>query len=99
MSALADEWHQFRADAPGERFGHHYDRACHSSKGARIARLVIGIALIAIGIALLVLPGPGLLVTLFGVALLSAQSKWLAHGLDRAEVWVRRVWRRFRGHA
>lgn len=96
MSALADEWHQFRADTPGERFSHHYDRARQSSKAARIARLAIGVLLIAIGIALLFLPGPGLLVALFGAALLSAQSKWLAHALDRGEVWARRTWRRIR---
>jgi hypothetical protein len=96
MSALASEWKAFRADTPGERFCHHFERASHTSRAAKIARLSIGIILIAIGIALLFLPGPGILIGLFGLALLSAQSKRLARGLDRAEVWIRRTWRRIR---
>jgi hypothetical protein len=46
------------------------------------------------GIALLFIPGPGLLVILFGMGLLGGQSKTLARGLDRVEPPVRRAGRR-----
>ncbi|MEO8551057.1 MAG: PGPGW domain-containing protein [Kofleriaceae bacterium] len=96
MSALATEWRTFRADTPGERFCHHFERSKRASRAAKIGRVSIGIVLIAVGIALLFLPGPGLLFALFGVALLSAQSERLSRGLDRGELWVRRTWRRLR---
>jgi UPF0716 family protein affecting phage T7 exclusion len=89
MAKLAAEWQAFRADLPGERFRHHYDRSQQSSRPARIARALVGILLVAIGIVLLFIPGPGLLVALFGLALLSSQSHMLASALDRAEPRVR----------
>jgi len=100
MGKLAAEWHAFRADSPGERFRHHYERSQSSSHSARIARAIVGIVLVAVGIVLLFIPGPGLLVAFFGLALLSSQSHVLASALDRAEPRVRhfasRVRARFR---
>ena len=100
MAKLAAEWHAFRADSPGERFRHHYERSQLTSHAARIARALVGIVLVAVGIVLLFIPGPGLLVAFFGFALLSSQSHVLASALDRAEPRVRhfagRVRARFR---
>lgn len=42
----------------------------------RVVIFVIGITIVFIGIALLVLPGPGLLVILGGLALLAAEFAW-----------------------
>ena len=89
MARLAAEWHAFRADRPGERFRHHYERSQHTSRAARIARAVLGVVLVAIGIVLLFIPGPGLLVAFFGFALLSSQSHVLASALDRVEPRLR----------
>ncbi len=50
-----------------------------------IVRLGIGWLLTAIGVALLVLPGPGILFLVPGITLLSAES-----------LWVRRLLRRLR---
>ncbi len=96
MAKLAAEWHSFRADLPGERFRHHYERSQHMSHAARIARAAIGVLLVAIGIILLFIPGPGLLVGFFGLALLSSQSRALARVLDRVEPRLRAFGHRVR---
>jgi tellurite resistance protein TerC len=44
---------------------------------------VIGFTVIAIGVAMLVLPGPGLLVIAFGLLILSAEFVWAKRALDR----------------
>jgi hypothetical protein len=58
-------------------------------------RLGIGWLLAAIGIVLLVLPGPGFLFLIPGLTLLSAESRWVRRLLRRArERWyIRRALR------
>jgi len=51
----------------------------------RIAVLVIGAALVVGGIALLVLPGPGLLVIIAGLAVLATEFAWAERMLDTAK--------------
>jgi uncharacterized protein (TIGR02611 family) len=51
----------------------------------RIVVLVIGLALVAGGIALLVLPGPGLLVIIAGLAVLASEFAWAETMLDKAK--------------
>jgi hypothetical protein len=51
-------------------------RRGHPAK--RIARVIGGWALLAVGAALLVLPGPGLLVIAGGLALLATEYAWAA---------------------
>jgi len=96
MGKLAAEWRAFRADAPGERFCHHYERSQLTSHASRIARALIGIVLVVVGIVLLFIPGPGLVVGAFGFALLSSQSRVVARVLDRAEPWMRHLVHRVR---
>ena len=91
------EWRCFRDDTPGQRFSNHHRREHRSSsKAARILRVVVGAVLIAGGVVMLFIPGPGLLAILFGVALVAGESNWLASRMDRVEVWARRSWRRLR---
>jgi hypothetical protein len=45
-------------------------------RGARVARTAGGVALLAVGAALLVLPGPGLVVIAAGLALLAVDHDW-----------------------
>jgi UPF0716 family protein affecting phage T7 exclusion len=94
MRSLSDEWHRFRADPPGERFYNHYERARQGPKAVRVLQLVIGLVLLAAGIVMCFVPGPGVLVSIFGLALLSGQSQWLARRLDRLEPAIRRLGRR-----
>lgn len=51
----------------------------------RIAVLTVGLALVAVGLALLVLPGPGLLVIIAGLAVLATEFAWAEHLLDKAK--------------
>ena len=49
----------------------------------RIVKIVVGFTLLLIGIVLLVLPGPGWLTILLGLALLAAEFAWAKRLLDR----------------
>jgi len=88
---MASEWRSFRNDAPGERFSNHRERMRRTgTRAGAIARVGLGVLLVAGGIVLLFVPGPGLLVALFGFGLLGGQSGWLADKLDRVEPPMRR---------
>jgi hypothetical protein len=96
QSTLKAEWNQLRADPPGERFHNHYERARKTSRARRLVQLVLGIVLIAAGVVLCFIPGPGLLVMVFGFALISSQSRSIARMLDRIETALRRFGRRLK---
>jgi uncharacterized protein (TIGR02611 family) len=51
----------------------------------RVAVLVIGGALLAGGVAMLVTPGPGLLLIIAGLAVLATEFAWAEAMLDRAK--------------
>ena len=89
LEGLAEEWHAFRDDSPGQRFANHRQRMRRKSKPVRIGALALGGLLFAAGIAMLFLPGPGILFAIFGLALFAGQSRILADKLDRAEPPVR----------
>ena len=96
-SSIARHWRVFRDDAPGERFVNSYERMQRQgSPGLAIVRGAVGVVLLVIGVALLFIPGPGLLVRMFGFGLLAGESKWLARKLDRAEPRARRRGRTLR---
>jgi hypothetical protein len=87
---MTAEWRAFKDDAPGERFKHHYQRMRQTgTRAGAIARLGLGILLVLAGIVMLFVPGPGILVALFGLGLLGGESKWLASKLDRVEPAMR----------
>jgi uncharacterized protein (TIGR02611 family) len=52
--------------------------------GKRIAVFAVGAALVVAGLAMVVLPGPGLLVIIAGLAVLATEFAWAEHLLDRA---------------
>lgn len=64
-----------------------------SRKHAAVA-LALGVLLLAGGVVLLFVPGPGLLLIVFGVALLGSHSRKLSAKLDRAEPKLRKRGRR-----
>jgi tellurite resistance protein TerC len=49
----------------------------------RLAKIVFGFTLLAVGVALLVLPGPGWLTIALGLALLAGEYVWARKLLDR----------------
>jgi hypothetical protein len=55
----------------------------------RILRTTFGVVVTLAGVAMLVLPGPGLLVTALGVGLVLSQSEWGRGVLTRLRVWAR----------
>lgn len=46
---------------------------------------VLGFLLLGIGLILLALPGPGILVIILGLLVLSAEYEWASHHLERAK--------------
>lgn len=62
------------------------------TRGAkRLAVLVVGLVLLVAGILLLVLPGPGLLVTMAGLAVLATEFEWARRLLARLRQHARRL--------
>lgn len=51
----------------------------------RVAISVVGGALVLIGLAMFVLPGPGILVIAIGFAILGTEYAWAAAALDRTK--------------
>ena len=49
----------------------------------RLAVLVLGVAILGAGIAMLALPGPGVLVLVVGLAVLATEFAWAERALDR----------------
>jgi hypothetical protein len=89
LDAMKQEWLRFKHDCPGERFENHRRRMTHAPEWHRVARVVGGVLLVLLGIAMCFLPGPGLLVILFGLALLAGISPWLARRMDHGEPRLR----------
>ena len=58
----------------------------------RVVVAVLGFVLLGIGAALLVLPGPGLVVIAAGIAVLSLEFEWAGRLVD----WARAALARFR---
>lgn len=51
----------------------------------RLAVLVAGLAVTAAGVAMLVLPGPGFVVIIIGLAILATEFAWAEYLLDKAK--------------
>jgi uncharacterized protein (TIGR02611 family) len=60
----------------------------------KVVVAVIGFVLIAVGTALLVLPGPGILVILAGIAVLSLEFPWAKAVFDRIRAAIDQALRR-----
>ncbi len=90
---------RFLAAPAGTRFRAHYERM---KARASLTRALIGIGsgliLLAIGLILLFLPGPGMLVALIGAALIAGESLTVARILDGIEVRATALWKRWRRH-
>lgn len=96
LTRLRQHWTAFRDDAPGERFRHQYERMRRERAGLVVSAVVLGTLLVAFGVVLLFVPGPGLLLVVFGLALIASVSRPLATLLDRGEPIARRGARRVR---
>jgi hypothetical protein len=82
-------------DAPaGTRFTRRHKRmlARKRSIWVRIGRVLASGLVGAAGVAMLALPGPGLLVIVLALAMLGGEFAWVARLMDRAELWLRERW-------
>jgi hypothetical protein len=59
--------------------------------GRRIGSSIVGFALCALGLALLVLPGPGILLLIGGLAVLASEYVWAQRALNLARRAVARA--------
>jgi len=57
----------------------------------RLIVLVVGITVVAAGIAMFVLPGPGILVVIAGLAILATEFVWARHLLQRARGYAEKA--------
>jgi hypothetical protein len=92
-------WDRFVHTLPGRRFQERYKRKQREKGSAwkRCAFVIAGIALSLVGVFLLAFPGPGIPVLAIGLALVAQESSAMARFLDRAEIRLRRWWKRLRG--
>lgn len=91
------QWQHFKNTPSGRRFQTRY-RIRRSQTGGVIRKVLLTAAgglLILIGIALLVLPGPGLLVMAIGAAFIAEESLLAARALDRLDVFLTRWYGRW----
>jgi Putative transmembrane protein (PGPGW) len=91
-------WDRFLHALPGRRFQQRYQRKQKERGSAwkRCALVVAGIALSLAGILFMAIPGPGIPILALGLALVAQESAVMARLLDRAEVRLRRWWKRLR---
>ena len=57
----------------------------------RLSVAAIGFAVLAVGLVLVVTPGPGLLVIIAGLAILAHEFAWAAMALDKAKARAARA--------
>jgi len=95
-------WRSFREQPAGERFqGRYRRRANRSGILRKTVMMLLGLFLLVIGVAMIVLPGPGLICVFFGAGLLAEESLFAARLLDRVDLAIDRGiarWRRRRPH-
>jgi len=91
-------WDRFVHSLPGQRFQERYQRR-QQEKGStwkRCGFVCAGILLSLIGIFFLAVPGPGIPILAVGLAFIAQESAVMARLLDRAELRLRRWWKRLR---
>ena len=91
-------WDRFVHAAPGRRFQERYQRM-QEQKGSvwkRCAFICGGILLCLVGLFFMAVPGPGIPIFAVGLALIAQESEAVARVLDRAEIRLRRWWKRLR---
>lgn len=98
FESIRSRWNRFRATPAGTRFQSRRRRRDSRSGWVRtVLAIAAGIVLIALGVVMIVLPGPGLLAMLFGAALIAEESSVAARWFDRADLLVERAIARWRG--
>jgi hypothetical protein len=90
LAEMKREWRAFKHDRPGRRFQNQRRRMRDGSRALMVAQVALGVLLLAGGVVLLFIPGPGLLLIVFGLALVGGLSRKLSALMDRMEPPIRR---------
>ena len=88
---------RFIHDEPGHRFlqAHYGCRGTGRSFLTNFIFIGLGVILIALGFLLGFIPGlPGIVLAVFGLALISTRFRWMAVALDWLEVRIRKLFHR-----
>jgi hypothetical protein len=92
FEAIRRSWNRFRAAPAGTRFQSRHRRGESRSGFVRkVLVIAAGLVVIALGLVMIVLPGPGLLAMLLGAALIAEESSVAARWFDRADLLVERA--------
>ena len=90
LQTLHKRWQELAREPPGQRFQNRFRQRDQNGRG-RALRLGAAVVLLAIGVVLLVVPGPGIIFLAAGAALLAEESEVAARLIDRAELSVRKL--------
>lgn len=97
-ASVRRQWQHFIATPSGRRFQtrHRVRRARTGGLARKIAISALGALVMLAGLAMLVLPGPGLLVMVIGAAFIAEESLFAARWLDRLDLYLTRWLARWR---
>ncbi len=95
FKGLKQQWRAFKKDRPGKRFEARYERnkkeRPSQSWMVRIFKPAIAIVLLAGGVLLCFIPGPGIPLIIIGAGLLADEWRALARAMDWLELRLRKV--------
>lgn len=86
---IEQQFQAFKHSEPGHRFRELYERRSQSERGRKVAVMVVAGLVIATGVALMILPGPGIPVIVIGLAMIAQELQCVASTLDRLELKIR----------
>lgn len=93
--SLRSHWRELRRGRPGYRFQARYERARQGkqrhSTTLRVLLVVIALIFLAVGVVLVVIPGPAIPFFFLGGGLLAAESRPIARFMDWCEILIRKI--------
>lgn len=96
-------WQEFKNSEPGERFQDRYNRRQQEEHGrwnkGAILNVALGLLIIAGGLVIGLVPGPGGFIAIFGLGLIGSEFRPIAKALDWTELkvraaasWAKNIW-------
>ncbi len=100
IAQIQKNYFRIKGGHPGRRF-HDFYRHRQMERGYRftfgkVAAIVLGLAIAAVGLALIPLPGPGAIIGVLGLALLGSEFEPVARALDWLEAKTNPSYRFFK---
>jgi hypothetical protein len=98
FSSLKRQWRELLNERPGHRFRAQFERRkrakCGKSCLRRCFTVCAAVVLLIIGVALCLIPGPGIPFIILGAGLLAQRSRAVASALDWLEIKLRKMTKR-----